>query len=605
MSSSTPKTIPMWRLLVPAVIFVLGVGLILHRLWQVQVEEGFNFARDLDRQSIRRVQIPGQRGQIVDRNGLTLADCRPSYCIVLYAEELRRPGRWSNTVNAVEAQVQNLSRELGLPVNVTRKQISDHIYRSLPMPLFLWRDVNETVQAEISEKLDRYTGVDLFVMPEREYPYGSTAAQVLGYIGRGEPKKRDDEKWHFSLPEMEGRTGLEGYYNTLLTGQTGVNLIRVDARGYRHDTWQGRAAAPGHTLHTTLDIHLQQALEKTFGSKRGAGVVLNPKNGEVLAMASMPTYDNSKMVPAPSTEFWQELLNDPAHPLLNRAIQGRYPPGSTFKPFTALAGLNSGISTNWEHYCSGVFTLGTMRLRCWNTYGHHEISMHNALAQSCNSYFCQLVQECGYPALVKIAQSAGIGRKTGIDLPSENAGLLPTPEWKKKEQGEGWRSGDSSQVAIGQGLLLTTPLQMAVATAAIANGGAIVRPHLIKGNPALDEPLDLTGWDTNDVAFVTAGMRDVVEGGTGRRLKIEGLSIAAKTGSAEYDRGGVRRKYTWMTAFAPIDNPQIAIAIVVEDGESGGLTVAPMMRQVLLAYFGESAISAEEPVVENGSQLSD
>ena len=600
MSSKPDTAVHSFRLVLLGLLFLAGLTPVAVRLYQVQIVESYDYRKDQDRQSIRRVQTPGVRGKILDRNGKVLAECRPSYCVVLYADELRRPGKWSNTVNAVEAQIARLSADLHLPIAISRKTIERHIRQSLPMPLIVWRDVDEKVQAILSEKADRYTGVELSVFPERFYPGRTTAAQVVGYVGRDRPKEEENERFHFYYTEMEGRSGLELQYNGLLTGKAGEHHIRVDARGYRRDVWEVRPATPGGNLQTTLDIDVQRTLEKAMGGYRGAGVVIDPRNGEILAMASTPGYDNNEMVPFIPKAIWQDLNTDRLRrPLLNRTIQGIYPPGSTFKPFTALAGLTAGMSPEWEHTCNGVFTLGTMRLKCWNTYGHHTISLHEALAQSCNVYFCQMAQEIGYAPILATAGLAGFGRKTGVDLPFENAGILPTSEWKQTMRNEPWRPGDTSLISIGQGLLSVTPLQLAVAVSALANGGEIVRPHVNKS--ADSTPIAQTGWDRRYLDIIRSGMVDVVERGTGRRVRIDGLKVAGKTGTAEYTRDGERFKHTWMIAYAPADAPQAVIVVVAEDGVSGGLTVAPIIRQTLLSLFPQTAVedgAAQVPQTE-------
>jgi len=386
---------------------------------------------------------------------------------------------------------------------------------------------------------------------------------------------------------MFGANGIESHYNDWLTGQLGEQLIRVDARGYKRTVWQGQPSVVGHDLRLTLDAQLQQVLERTLKGRKGAGVVMDPRNGEILAMASAPTYDANAFLPIIRSDIWKRLNEDPAIPLYNRAIQGRYAPGSTFKPVTALAALlQPSFAPEEEYVCDGAFVLGTMRLRCWNTYGHGAVALRKAIEQSCNSYFCHLGHQVGYPALYEQARLLGLGQKTGIDLPSENAGLLPSEEWKARNLRDPWRPGDTCQIAIGQGLLLTTPLQMAALTATIANRGKVFRPHLVKREEA-PSPVRQIDWPASVLDRVHEGMHDVASVGTGRRVKIRRTEIAAKTGTAEYDVAGVRHKNTWMTAFAPLTNACVAVAIVVEDGVSGGQTVAPMVRDLMVAVFGE------------------
>ncbi|MDD4622191.1 MAG: penicillin-binding protein 2, partial [Kiritimatiellae bacterium] len=582
-----------WRLALMSLIFTAGAAFLAVSLHRVQVERFSALSHDQLRQSVRRVQVPGPRGNIYDRNGGLLAGNRPSYCIAYYVEELRRRGRWQNTIDAVDADIDRLAKALGIPRVITKKDVTRHVMQSLPMPLLAWRDVEHETLARWAEAVEPFPGVDVYVQPERYYPQGALAAHVLGYVGRDRPQPLPGQKIHFYLPEMIGKGGVEGRYNADLTGVSGGQLIRVDARGYKHAVWEGDAAVPGQDIHLTLDINIQAALEQVLRGWRGAGVVIDPRNGEVLAMASSPAYDPNDFVPILPSGVWKRLNEDKAVPLFNRAVQGWYAPGSTFKPVTAMAALLSGkFNPEDEYVCDGAFVLGTMRLRCWNTYGHGSINLRKAIEQSCNSYFCNLAHTIGYDSIYETARLLGFGEPCGIDLPGESGGLLPTAAWKERRLRDRWRPGDTCQIAIGQGLLITTPLQMAVVTSVFANGGRLYRPHIARlAQPHLVREM---GWPPQAVAVVRDGMRDVAELGTGRRVRVRGLTVAAKTGTAEVDTGGTRRKNTWVTAFAPFGDPSAAVAIMVENGESGGLTVAPMVREVLVSIFGEEPAASEE-----------
>ncbi|HQL50145.1 MAG TPA: penicillin-binding protein 2 [Kiritimatiellia bacterium] len=587
MESYGQKLTDSWRIALFALLFTAGIVFLAVALHRVQVERFSVLSRDQLRQSVRRVQVPGPRGRIFDRNGVCLADNRASYCIAYYVEELRKRGRWINTIRAVDADVDRLAAALGIPRQLSFAAISNHVLQSLPMPLLAWRDVDQETLARWAETVESFPGVDVYVQPERTYPQGAFAAHVLGYVGRDRPLPLPGQKIHFYLPEMIGKQGVERQYNQVLTGTSGGRLIRVDARGYKHAVWEGEPSVAGADVHLTLDIKVQRALEKALRGWRGAGVVLDPRNGEVLALASAPAFDPNEFVPIMTPGVWKRLNDDPALPLFNRAVLGRYAPGSTFKPVTAIAALRRGISAEMTHACDGVFRLGTMRLRCWNTYGHGEIAMRKAIEQSCNAFFCHLGHSIGYDPIYEEAHRLGLGTPTGIDLPSEGGGLLPTGAWKEKQMRDAWRPGDTCQISIGQGLLLTTPLQMALLTSVFANGGTVYRPHLVR-RAGLPEARNTMAWPPEAIALVRGGMHDVAELGTGRRVRVRGTAVAAKTGTAEVDVGGVRRKNTWVTAFAPFEQPTAAVAIVVENGESGGLTVAPMVHDVLVSVFGEA-----------------
>jgi len=585
-----------WRIALLALVFASFLVYLAMSLHRVQVVNGADLSRDLVRQSVRRVQVPGARGRIFDRNGICLADNRPSYCIAYYVEELRKSGKWQNTIDAVDVDIDRLAKVLGLPREISKEKVANHVKRSLPMPLLAWRDVSDQVVARWAEEVGAFPGVDIFVQPERYYPYKGTAAHMIGYVGRDRPKSLPGYKAHFYLPEMIGRLGIEKQYDNMLTGVSGGRLIQVDARGYKHAVWEGTPAVEGDDLHLTIDLNIQLVLEKALQGKKGAGVVIDPRNGEVLAMVSAPGFDLNDFVPAPSWIVWNKLNKDKDRPLINRALQGRYAPGSIFKPVTAMAALMSNkIKPDEIINCDGVFNLGTMKLHCWNTYGHGDIVLRKAIEQSCNVFFCELGQRTGYDAIRAVAADVGLGVKTGIDLPYENSGLLPSDAWKRKWKHEPWRTYDTCLIAIGQGLLLVTPLQMAMTASVFANGGTLYRPHLIsrRGPGDLVRRME---WPADAVNLVRDGMHDVASIGTGRRVAIRGIEVAAKTGTAEYKVNGLNKKNTWVTAFAPFDKPTVAIAILVENGISGGYTVAPLVHDVLVEIFGEPPPEDDEAV---------
>ena len=608
------EKMPRWRLLVLALLVVGAFWELIARLHTLQVRESDDYESSQIRQSVRRVLLPAPRGRIFDRNGLCLADNRPSSCIAVYAEELRKPGAWSNTVNAVDARIDELSAALGIERQITRDDIRQHIAKRLPLPLLAWQDIDERTLARFAEEFANDPGMDVYVQPERVYPQGSLAAHVLGYVGRERPTATN-EVFHYNLVGMKGRAGIEASQDALLAGVPGGKLITVDVSGYRHGETTARPAIPGHDIRLTLDAGLQAELERLLAGNRGAAVAIDPRNGDVLALVSAPAFDPNELSPSVPPATWRTLMADKDRPLLNRAISGVYPPGSVFKPCVALAALAAGVSPSVAYDCNGAFTLGNMRLRCTASVGHGEhIGIRYALEQSCNPFFCSLGVHVGIEAIDAFATQMGFGRRTGIPLGGERAGLLPTPEWKARVRHDGWRAGDTANLAIGQGFLLVTPLQIGLYAAALANGGTLHRPRLVADDGEIGDGRWEIGdgrWEIGDRRYspqggastiqlfnsstsssdnayriVRGGMYDVVNArrGTGRRAKVPGLEMAAKTG--EYGTRQNRRKHTWMIAFAPFENPTIALAILVEDGDTGGRTVAPLIRAALAHYFG-------------------
>ena len=579
-------------------VFAAGIAVLAVSLYAVQVRDTAEFRNDQSLQSLRRVQIPGVRGRILDRNGKVLARSRPGVCVACYVDELRRPGPASNTVDAVMSAAASLYSAIGRTGGVRRARVERHLRNTSPMPLVLAESLTDAEQARFAEHAQDFPGMDFMVRDERAYPCGKMAAHVLGYTGRDRPDDPSGAKANYYLPEIRGREGVEKFYDAYLSGVAGEHLIQVDSRGCLRKAWVGRPARPGPDLSLTLDAKLQAAVEKALEGRTGAGVAIDPRNGDVLALASSPAFDPNAFARGIAPDEYAALRDDPGRPLMDRAIAGMYAPGSTFKPVTALAALSSGaVAPGWECDCKGVFRLGAFRLNCWNRWGHGPMDMAGAIAQSCNTYFCEAGRMAGTNAVISAARAFGLGGATGIDLPGEKGGTVPDAAWKMRHLHEPWYPGDLCQMSIGQGFLQTTPLQMAVACAAIANGGAVYRPRLSAPGAGSPRPLWRLPFKAADVARVRAAMRTVAESGTGKRIAVRrhedgtetrlAVACAGKTGTAEIGRGDRKRKNTWVIAFAPYDRPTVAVALVVENGESGGLTNAPLVHDILAAAFGE------------------
>lgn len=583
-----------WRMAALALAMVAALLLLARRLYSIQVEESRAYAKSQLRQSVRRVHIPAVRGKIFDRDGVCLADNRPSYCIALFIEDLRRPGAWSNTVAAVDGRINELSLRLGVPRQIGRREIEEHIYRQLPMPLLAWQDIDEKTLSRFSEIVTPNSGMDVYVQPERVYPEGAAFAHIVGRVGRDKPEAPTGEKSHYDILGMKGRDGVEGVRDAMLAGTAGGKLITVDVSGFRHSE-TNRPAVPGRDVRLAVSARLQRKAAELLKGMRGAIVAVDPSDGSILAMASAPTYDVSAMTPRVPLGYWRELLSDPETPLLNRAVSGIYPPGSIFKSAVALVALKHGVPDTFSVDCNGVFELGGMRLRCAARYGHGAgIDMRKAIEVSCNPYFCELGVHVGADAIVEFARELGLGEKTGIGLPGESAGLVPDDAWKRRVKREAWWQGDTANLSIGQGYLLVTPLQMALYTAALANGGTLFRPRLY-----LDDPVSVVRRipiPAKDLAVVREGMLQVVKSptGGGRKARVPGVDIAAKTGTAEYGSRRGRRKHAWMIAFAPAEAPEVALVVLVEDGESGGHTAAPLVSDFLREFFGATDVEDDE-----------
>ncbi len=571
-------------------VMMAALGLLALFLWRIQVGQGERYEISLEQQSIRRIQIPGPRGRIFDRHGVCLADNRPSYCVALFLEELRRPGKRWVSVNDAWQLVRQVADVVGTAPGVTRARVASHLDNRKALPLIAWRQADELVLARLSEAALRLPAVEILVDADRVYPQGACAGHVLGYVAAAEQKEEDAPSY---WPRRVGRRGLERRYDELLRGEAGGRLVRVDVSGFKHHEIGFRDSVPGGDLVLTLDLAIQRSAEKSMSNAVGAVVVLDPRNGEVLALASAPGFDPNDFVPFISRTAWERILEDNRNPLFNRAVDGQYAPGSIFKPLVALAALETGQADARTRYdCRGDYVIGPQHFACFNGEAHGRMDLRKALEMSCNVFFYQVGIKCGIDALYRQALAVGLGRPTGVDLDSEADGLLPGRDWKRRTYGEGWWPGDTCNLAIGQGALLVTPVQMAVFAAAIANGGRVYQPRLVlSARPRSElefratEPVCLRelGWRPENLALVKAGMRDVIHNpaGTGRLACVPGFVMAGKTGSAEFGPKGGRHCRGWMIVFAPYDQPRYAVAMVLDEAVTGGASVGPRIRQLM------------------------
>ena len=573
---------------VAAAFFAAGLVHLAVSLRDVQVTGAADYNYASARQSVRRVQTAGLRGRILGRRGEVLAGNRSSLSIVCLPAGFEKRS-WSNTVSAIERGIGEVSAAIGRASPLSRVAISRHVSQSLALPLFVWRDIGERELAVFSEREGEFPGFAVMETAERVYPGGSLASHVVGYVGRDRGEAlAGDEKFSYFSPEMRGRAGLEAYYDGFLRGVPGERKLLVDARGFAIRGWTVVEAQPGPDITTTIDLRVQRAAERQLRGVKGACAVIDPRTGEVLALASAPGFDLNAFVPTLSPSTYARYTDDPAKPLLNRATGGAYAPGSTFKPVTALAGLLAGYPAEEEYACTGEFACGGMKLHCMSRWGHGPLDLRHALMKSCNPFFCNLGVRTGTNAFCRAARAFGLGARTGLDLGVDRAGVVPDGEWKMRTYGERWYPGDLAQMSIGQGMLLVTPLQMACVAGAIGTG-RLVTPHLRMDAPARSRPLP---FPEGLLRAVREGMRMVVAGdggarGTGWRGG-EGVPVpvSGKTGTAEVGAGESRRKNAWFIAYAPSDAPTAAVALVVENGESGGLTAAPKVREILKAVFG-------------------
>jgi penicillin-binding protein 2 len=591
-----PAVSPHARIGVLGLLISLALTVLILRLWRLQILEGDNLQTMSESNRIRLIRTPPLRGVIYDHRGQLLVDNRPSYDVVLVPEDTPDMRK---TVEAV-------SKYIATGENFSGKIAQRDLRRPSYEGVVLAKDVSwPTITAVETHQLD-IPGVSIEISTRRYYPPGGFAAHLLGYVGEVSPRELAQFP-AYRMGDLIGKFGIEKKWETTLRGKGGGQQIEVDATGRRLQVLGTMEASAGQSLVLTLDAELQRRTEELLEGREGSIVVLDVHNGEVLAMANRPVFDPNVFARGITPEEWRSLTTDSLHPLSNRAIQGQYPPGSTFKVIMAAAALEKGVvSPATRFFCSGGLPFGRRVFHCWKKGGHGSVDLQQAIAQSCDVYFYQVGQRLGINAIAEYARRFGLGAPLGIGLDHEMGGVIPDSVWKRERLGSDWYAGETLSVAIGQGYVTATPLQMAVVAATVANGGTVYRPHIVKrvlgddGTPIQEfapEVLRKTSINPHTLQLVRDGMRDVVNSrmGTGKKAQLATILVAGKTGTSQVIAGtkgkgkGLPRQYrdhAWFIAFAPADAPEVAVACLLEHaGEGGGAAAAPVVKEVLSSYF--------------------
>ncbi len=593
------------RLIYAACCMMVAFSLLIMRLVYLQIIEGEKYRKLSENNCIRLRSIKASRGLIYDRNGELLVDNRPSFDLKIVPKDAK----------PLKETIRKLSRLINVPYDNLISTVCGNSRMSKFKPCLLKKNISRDMLAVIEAHSFDLPGVMVTVEPRRNYIFKSSCAHVLGYLGEINKKELKSGRYPgVSGGDSIGRYGVEKTFEKILRGKRGGQQIEVDVNGRLVRVLKTVDPIPGKNIILTLDHQLQKEAEAMLKGKAGAIVALDPNNGDVLVMASSPAFDPNDFIGGISSAKWKLLRNNPLRPMMNKAIQGEYPPASTFKIVTAIAGLEEGVITKTTtEFCPGYYKFGNRIYRCWKRWGHGNVNVVQALEQSCDVFFYHVGEQLGVDTIAQYARGLGLGRLTGIKLDNERAGLIPTSAWKKRRFKVPWQGGETLSVAIGQGFDLVTPLQMAVLIAAVGNGGTLFRPKILKyvqtfdGKIVFRQEPEITGGipaGPETLKIVRQGLLDVVQGdkGTARRIRIPGVEIAGKTGTAQVfnlkkkDRekdkklAYMLRDHAWFICYAPAEKPVIAISVLIEHGEHGSSSAAPMAREIVMSYLKKKGI---------------
>lgn len=602
---------------VAGAVFLMLLG----RLWYLQVARGADYTSRIRSSSQVSVRLPAVRGEILDRNGIPLAQNRASNAIEFYFPDIVRDYRnrfgsvptrtYRTTVGGMmtektEADIVKIINEtvvprleqLGLARDYNADALRMHFRNETEVPFTYAEDLDFETMARFAEHGVELAGVNLTVRPVRRYVYGALGAHFLGYVGV--PDKVDEEdaaQFNYYQQDTEGKSQIELVLDAELKGKPGARILQRNAKGKIEREVRREEPRQGNSVVLTIDARLQHAAEQALRAVgRGAAVVIDPNNGDVLAMASVPSFDPNSFIPSISEKDWKSLTSDATDPLLNRATSA-YAPGSTYKVAISLAGLRKDLSER-SFNCSGGVQYGKHMMKCTGTHG--TLGLTSALRVSCNSYFFQYGNKAGIDEIDQVGEMLGLGQKSGLPLAGESAGVLPGPAWlAKRTTRERWSTGQTANTSIGQGFVLATPLQMAMVAATVANWGTSYYPRIVEkivapdGTVVRQEPVKVranlleNGFTVDKIGVVRGGMWDVVnrDGGTGSRARMKNYQVAGKTGTAQFWRGGTPDNHTWFVTFAPYDKPRYAVCVMVNGGNSGGGVSAPIASKILAEAF--------------------
>ncbi|MCD6273085.1 MAG: penicillin-binding protein 2 [Deltaproteobacteria bacterium] len=587
------------RLYIAFFCIMAAFAILFVRLFYLQVIAGDEFRRLSENNCIRLQTIDPQRGLIFDRNGTLLVNNRPSFDLGIILKDAK--------------PVENTINRLSSYTSISFKELKEKIARTKCAsykPIILQKDIGRDLLARIEAHKFDLPGVVVDVKPRRHYIYRYSGTHIIGYLGEiNSDELKAGQYTGCKSGDFIGRFGVEKAQDDFFRGKRGGRQVEVNAAGQVIRVLKTVDSKPGHNIYLTIDHVLQKKAEDLLNNRAGAVLAMIPSSGEILVMASSPSFDQNSFVSGMSHKEWDSLITNPFRPMENKAIQGEYPPASTYKIITAIAGLEEGvIDENTTFFCPGHYRYGNRVYRCWKRAGHGSVDVVKALAESCDVFFYQVGQKLGIDRLAWYAKACGLGSYTGINLDHEADGLVPTANWKKQRTGVSWQGGETLSVAIGQGYNLATPLQMLILISAVANGGTIYKPLIIKtietaegvivrkSAPLVAGKLPVSA---KVMELVKKGLWKVVNDrkGTAWGYRLDDIEICGKTGTAqvvsrkkddslnEEERSFFLKPHAWFVAYAPSVDPEIAVAVIVEHGEHGSSTAAPIASEVIRTYF--------------------
>jgi penicillin-binding protein 2 len=601
------------------IIVSVALSLLVMRLWYLQVIKGDDLRQRSENNSVRLRKIKPMRGLIMDEDRRVLVDNQPSYDIVFI------PNRTKDIRKVIE-KIKALYTERSLKFSALTS-LSDRVKPFVPV--LLERNISMEKLAVVETHALELPGVVTEVTPVRQYLNGEMTAQIIGFTGEVSREDLDrNTALHLSQGDIIGKFGIEKFLDDHLRGKNGAEQVEVNVAGKEVRSLGRIPAEPGDNVVLTINSALQEAAWTAIGNRAGAVAVLDPRSGAVLALVSSPSFDPNLFNGGISLDDWEDLSNNPQHPMENRSISGQYPPGSTYKPVVAAAALEEGLITPENtFYCNGTFEMGDRTFRCWQEKGHGNVNLHRAIVESCDVYFYNLGKLLGVDRIADYARAFGLGAPSGIDLNREKSGLIPTKQWKLSRLREPWQRGETISIAIGQGYNLVTPIQLANVYAALANGGTLYRPRLIKQLESSDghvvkrygpEKQGALPVRPQTIALINQALWGVVneKGGTGYILKRQEQDVCGKTGTSQViglPQDAKARKMKRVSAnfrdhalfvcFAPYGNPEIVVAVILENAGHGGTAAAPVARKVIETYFALKKMTPPQQQAQSAAEI--